>query len=212
MRCPTTASNGIPGNAARAKLALTTARDGARASSRASNVRPASTGISSAAKTSPLTVRCWMLNPSLAAHRCPGAGAAEDGGIPAVIASGGRKKGDPARCGHTGDRPKTAGQLLLKGGASLRIVPDARKVHVEREDAVDAEPEVHLLQADGSSPAARRRRPAASARARAARPPGRCEAVPARACPWQSAIADEAPGRERCGRNAAPARRRRRRR
>ena len=50
IRWPTTASNGIPGNAVRAKLALTIARDGARSSSRASKVRPASTGISSAAK------------------------------------------------------------------------------------------------------------------------------------------------------------------
>ena len=106
----------------------------------------ASTGISRAAKTSPLTVRCWMLNPSALLTCVPARGPLTNRRIPSVIASSGRKKRNAARRDHTGNRSKTASQLLLKGGASLLIVPDARKVHVEREDSVNAEPEIHLLQ------------------------------------------------------------------
>ena len=42
---------------------------------------------------------------------------------------------------------KPAGQLLLKGGAPRGVVADAREGHVERQDAIDAEPEIDLLQA-----------------------------------------------------------------
>ena len=42
--------------------------------------------------------------------------------------------------------PQTAWQFLLKGGAVLRVVTSARKVHVERQDLIDAEPEVDALQ------------------------------------------------------------------
>ena len=37
-------------------------------------------------------------------------------------------------------------QLLLKGRAPRGIVTNARQVHVERQHAIDAEPEIHLLQ------------------------------------------------------------------
>ena len=62
MRWPTTASSGNPGNATRAKFALTTARIGAAATSVASKARPASTGMPSAAKAFPETIRCCSAN------------------------------------------------------------------------------------------------------------------------------------------------------
>ena len=64
-----------------------------------------------------------------------------------MIASSGWKEGNPARCDHARNRSKAASQLLFNGSASLRIVPGAGKVHFECEDTVDAEPEVHSLQA-----------------------------------------------------------------
>jgi hypothetical protein len=74
IRWPMTVSNGIPGNAVRAKLALTIARAGARACSRASKFLPARSGMFRAWKKSPLTVRCWMLNPSRVATDDPARG------------------------------------------------------------------------------------------------------------------------------------------
>ena len=111
---------------------------------------------------------------------------------PGMVAAGRRKTRGSARRGHAGDRLNRCGQLFLEGGASRGIVADGRKVHVEGEDALDAESEVHLLQ---TVEARQQHAGADQQRQRERELRGgerRCGAVPARACRWRSAIADAA--------------------
>ena len=111
---------------------------------------------------------------------------------PRVKRPGGGEARRTARPRHAGDRREPPRQVFLKDGAPGGVVADAREVHVEREDAIDAEPEVDFRSAGRSSPTGRRRRRGAPARARVARRRGRFSVSPAGACRSTSATAASA--------------------